>query len=666
MRPAQRQKGSRLAHDIKLVPSDQVFVIHSVEKHLVKANSIRPDTCFMARRLRTKAIVAAVLAIVGLCLIPVFPQHASAATGSDDFNRANGSLGVNWTDSSDGGLSITSNVVAGAGTGLTVADTRTAETYTSDQYSQVEITATQLSGGDWIGPAVRMQNNGQNLYVGFYYWNNGTPELQMFARNGGSWQLLGSYNCGPLSAGTVLKMEAVGNTLAMYENGVLRITSTDSNYTGGSPGIVSYGAGTVDNWSGGTAGFSVDYMSTDSNGVASYDVISANNGWGAQTLRVLQPTSPAPGVPHNFLYLLPVEAGLGNSFGDGMDTLRTLDAQNQYNLTIVEPSFNAESWYADNPLYPQMHHETFMADELAPWVDQNLSTSGNEHNWLMGFSKSGIGGQDLFLKHQDVFDLVASWDFPADDATYDQFGGSSSNSYGTDANFQANYRLTSAFLDAHDANLLTQNRIWIGGWQAFQTDVSDYDALLTSKGILHSTETPTYMPHRWDSGWVQIALAALYQDSQTLWPPVTTTTSTTTTTTTPTTSTTIATTTTTSPPAVTTTTAKQRSSTATTTTTTAVDNATNYETSAEAGDTASTDDTTTTIASVTHITIPGHISSTTTSTLHATTTTQTGTNNTEGLGSMALASVEYGVPGVLVVGAVFVIGFSLRGRRRSP
>ena len=33
-------------------------------------------------------------------------------------------------------------------------------------------------------------------------------------------------------------------------------------------------------------------------------------------------------------------------------------------------------------------------------------------------------------------------------STYDQFGASSANHYGTDANFQANYRLTPVFLDA--------------------------------------------------------------------------------------------------------------------------------------------------------------------------------------------------------------------------
>ena len=50
----------------------------------------------------------------------------------------------------------------------------------------------------------------------------------------------------------------------------------------------------------------------------------------------------------------------------------------------------------------------------------------------------------------------------------------------------------------------------------FETDMSDYDALLTSEGIEHTTEAPQEMAHRWDSGWVQIALSALSQDSAAL------------------------------------------------------------------------------------------------------------------------------------------------------
>ncbi len=56
-------------------------------------------------------------------------------------------------------------------------------------------------------------------------------------------------------------------------------------------------------------------------------------------------------------------------------------------------------------------------------------------------------------------------------------------------------------MTAHEAPFTASNRIWIGGYQNFQTDISDYDALLTS------------LAHRWDSGWGQIALAALAADS---------------------------------------------------------------------------------------------------------------------------------------------------------
>ncbi len=151
-------------------------------------------------------------------------------------------------------------------------------------------------------------------------------------------------------------------------------------------------------------------------------MISANDGYGPQVLRVLRPTNPAAGVAHNFLFALPVEPGLGTSYGDGMATLEAANAQNQYNLTIIEPSFAIDPWYADNPNDANLQYETFMTTELEPWVKANLATTGTEQNWLIGFSKSGIGGQDLLLKHPDLFTLAASWDFPADMSSYDQYG----------------------------------------------------------------------------------------------------------------------------------------------------------------------------------------------------------------------------------------------------
>lgn len=261
----------------------------------------------------------------------------------------------------------------------------------------------------------------------------------------------------------------------------------------------------------------VTYAGSDLSGVASYDVTSPEDGDSPQVLRVLAPTDPARGVPHNFLYALPVEAGLGNTFGDGIDTLRQLDAQNRYNLTIVEPSFPAEPWYANNPTNPNLQYETFMVNELVPWVTKNLATTHEEQNWLLGFSKSGLGAQDLILKHPDVFTAAASWDFPANMDTYRSDNGDGVD-YGSDANFQSDYRLTPSFVAAHSGPFQSETRIWIGGYYAFETDVAGYDALLTSDGIAHTTEPSQPMLHRWDSGWVPIALRGLSKDAAALPP----------------------------------------------------------------------------------------------------------------------------------------------------
>ena len=437
----------------------------------------------------------------------------TGTSASDNFNRADGGLGANWTAVSDGGMAIASQQVTGNAAVVT-GDMWTASSFGGDQYSEVQVTSTPLTGIQWVGPAVRMQNGGQDGYVGLYTWNSGSPVLQLFKRSGGSWTQLGNtYSSGPLAAGTKLRLVVLGNSISFMVNGVERIGFTDSSFSSGAPGIVAFDSATADNWSGGTSGFQVSYQSTDAQGVKSYDVLSTNDGYGPQTLRVLAPTNPAAGVAHNFLIVLPVQSGLQTTFGDGLATLQGIDAQDQYNLTIIEPTFAIDPWYADNPNDQHLQYETFMTQELVPWIKQNLATTGQEQTWLLGFSKSGVGGQDLILKHPGLFTLAATWDLPADMSSYDQFGDDSAQNYGTDANFQANYRLTTAFVDAHKAPFLSNNRIWIGGYNLYQPDDADYDALLTSEGIVHSLKMQAYPAHSWDSGWVPAALAALYQDS---------------------------------------------------------------------------------------------------------------------------------------------------------
>ena len=622
-----------------------------------------------------------------------FPHQALAGTtetviGSDSFNRANGGLGTGWTATSDGAMSIASQQLVGTA-GATTGEIRTAESYPSDQFSQVLVSATPLSGGQWVAAAVRMQASGQNGYAGLYYWNFGSPELMLFKRTGGGWAQIGStYNSGVLAAGTLVQVMAVGSTISVLANGVQRITVTDSTLTGGAPGIMAYGNGAMDTWSGGsvtsgggttysvggsvsglsgtvvlqdnggdnlsvsangsftfatklaggaayavtvltnpsgqtctvangsgtigsanvtsvavtcatntattysvggsvsglsgtvvlqdnggdnlsvsangsftfatklasgaaysvtvasspsgqactaanasgTVGSSdvtsvtvscqsigpltVSYVSTDTNGVATYNMTSPIVSGGAtEPLRVLTPTNPAPGVAHNFLIALPVEPGEGSTYGDAMSTLESLNAQNQYNLTIVEPSFAIDPWYADSATDPNELMETFMTDQLVPWIKANLATTGKEQVWLIGFSKSGVGAQDLILKHPSVYTLAASWDFP-DSGSYDALGSSEATGYGTNANFLANYQLSQNFVNTYAAPFTQQKRLWIGGYYYFEWDVYNiYAPELTNANVQYDLESSTQMAHNWGSGWVPGALAALYQDS---------------------------------------------------------------------------------------------------------------------------------------------------------
>ena len=161
---------------------------------------------------------------------------SSATTASDNFNRADGGLGPNWTATADGGMAIASQPVAGTA-GATTGDMWTADTFASDQFSAVQVTSTQLSGGQWVGPAVRLQDSGQNGYLGIYYWNNGSPELVLYKRTSGSWSQLGSpYSTGPLAAGTQLELMAVGGTISFLVNGVQDLSVTDTSFTGGRAG----------------------------------------------------------------------------------------------------------------------------------------------------------------------------------------------------------------------------------------------------------------------------------------------------------------------------------------------------------------------------------------------------------------------------------------------
>ncbi len=112
-------------------------------------------------------------------------HYRSGATGggaSDNFARANGSLGPNWADMADGGLTIVNQQVQGTSSSSYSGDIRTAETYASDQSSQVQLTVHPAHRQPVGRPRRARPGRRGDLYVGLYFWNFGSPELMLFLR----------------------------------------------------------------------------------------------------------------------------------------------------------------------------------------------------------------------------------------------------------------------------------------------------------------------------------------------------------------------------------------------------------------------------------------------------------------------------------------------------
>jgi hypothetical protein len=187
---------------------------------------------FTANRTQTLADVSGIIPVTGYL-----------NTAYDNFNRANGAIGGNWT-ATNGGFNVSGNTVVG--TGGTNLAFWSANTFSNSQFAQV--TVNTLNGAtDFVGVDVLLSagNNGYTCVE-----NNASLLLQKLVAGTGT-TLVSSATAG--APGDVLRLEAApGGVLTCSRNGVTSITATDTTFTSGSPGIEQFGsAATMDNWSGG-------------------------------------------------------------------------------------------------------------------------------------------------------------------------------------------------------------------------------------------------------------------------------------------------------------------------------------------------------------------------------------------------------------------------------
>ena len=190
-----------------------------------------------------------VLCSLFAALLAVPRAALAAAPVSDDFNRGNGGLGASWSAMSDGGLAIASQAVVGS-TAAYSGNIRTGESYASDQSSQVQVTGRSsvvASGSGWCARPERWPELLRRLVL-VELWQPGSDVVQAGERELDPARV---YVCEwGVAAGTQLQLAVAGSTLTFSQNGVARVTATDTSLTGGAPAVMAYGKPAADNWQG--------------------------------------------------------------------------------------------------------------------------------------------------------------------------------------------------------------------------------------------------------------------------------------------------------------------------------------------------------------------------------------------------------------------------------
>ena len=122
---------------------------------------------------------------------------------------------------------------------------------------------------------------------------------------------------------------------------------------------------------------------------------------------VFTPDSYDSGILFPVVYLL---HGHGGSYEDwsaeknGIGKLADL-----YNVIIVCPDGNRNSWYFDSPVEKTSKYETYISKELVNWIDNRYNTIKNpKGRGITGLSMGGHGALYLAIRHQDIYGVAGS------------------------------------------------------------------------------------------------------------------------------------------------------------------------------------------------------------------------------------------------------------------
>ena len=252
-------------------------------------------------------------------------------------------------------------------------------------------------------------------------------------------------------------------------------------------------------------GVSISVAKKVDSGVLVHEVRSPYQAKPTQ-IRVLLPSKVEKGKTYPVVYVLPVEAGTENRYGDGLKEVQKLDLHNKLSAVFVAPTFTHLPWYADHPTKPEIRQESHLLKVVIPFVDKTYPVVARaDGRLLLGFSKSGWGAWSLLLRNSDVFGRAAAWDAPLMLDKPGKYG--SGDIFGTADNFDG-YRV-SKLLEANADKLQTEKRLILLGYGNFRAEHQQAHALLDKLKVAHEYRDEPDRKHDWHSGWVKEAAELL-------------------------------------------------------------------------------------------------------------------------------------------------------------
>jgi hypothetical protein len=245
----------------------------------------------------------------------------------------------------------------------------------------------------------------------------------------------------------------------------------------------------------------------DSNGFLRHTVESPYQS-GTTEIRVLAPDRLEKDARRPVVYVLPVEAGTGHRYGDGLIEVKTHDLHNRYGAIFVAPTFSHLPWYADHPTNPGIRQERYFLEIVVPFVEGRYpARPERDGRLLLGFSKSGWGAFSLLLRHPDRFGKAAAWDAPLTQDRPDRYG--MGEIFGTPENLEP-YCITK-LLESRAAELGQQgeDRLILLGYGNFRAQHEQVHALMRTLKVPHAYRDGPKREHNWHSGWVPEAVELL-------------------------------------------------------------------------------------------------------------------------------------------------------------